>query len=210
MTAISPPLPSSNGRALALDLLERGFLLLLGGWMVARFAPDAFAHPLNLLLLASELLMVVFVLVRRFGPAVNTGRAWGVAVIGTCAPLLVSPVGTAFIPAAVASTMLAAGMAFSVAAKLVLRRSFGIVAANRGVQLGGPYRLVRHPMYLGYLLAHAGFLLATFSAWNVAVYAACWLAMLLRIDAEEGILRADPVYRDYAARVRARLVPGIW
>lgn len=199
-----------NRNSLSLDLLERAFLMLLGSWLVYRFAPGMWEHPINMLLLVSEGLMVLFVLVRRFGPAVNTGRAWTVAIIGTAAPLLVSPDGSQIAPHAFALGLMGLGIFFSIAAKLWLRRSFGIVAANRGVELGGPYQLVRHPMYLGYLFAHVGFLLATISLWNVTVYAACWLAMLLRIEAEEAILSEDELYRDYSERVRYRLLPGIW
>ena len=61
---------------------------------------------------------------------------------------------------------------FKLYGKLALGRSFGIVAANRGVVSSGPYRLVRHPIYLGYLVTHAGFLLSNMSARNVLVYAA--------------------------------------
>ena len=49
----------------------------------------------------------------------------------------------------------AVGVSFSLGAKAFLRRSFGIVAANRKVQRGGPYRLVRHPLMLGFLIALA-------------------------------------------------------
>ena len=38
-----------------------------------------------------------------------------------------------------------------------LGRSFGIVAANRGVKTRGPYRFVRHPTYMGYLICYLGY-----------------------------------------------------
>jgi hypothetical protein len=38
---------------------------------------------------------------------------------------------------------------------------------------GGPYRLVRHPIYFGYLIGHVGFLLANFSWRNATVLACC-------------------------------------
>jgi protein-S-isoprenylcysteine O-methyltransferase Ste14 len=52
------------------------------------------------------------------------------------------------------------GIAFSTWGLLALGRSFGIFVAVRTVVLGGPYRLVRHPMYGGYILASVGLLLA--------------------------------------------------
>ena len=65
-------------------------------------------------------------------------------------------------------------------------------------------------MYLGYLLSHAAYLSMSFSVWNLAVYAACWTAMILRIFVEESVLSEDPQYQEYVARVRSRLIPAVW
>jgi protein-S-isoprenylcysteine O-methyltransferase Ste14 len=45
---------------------------------------------------------------------------------------------------------------------------------------------------------------------NVLAYALCWIAMALRIRAEEAILSRDPAYKSYQGAVRYRLIPGIW
>jgi protein-S-isoprenylcysteine O-methyltransferase Ste14 len=95
-------------------------------------------------------------------------------------------------------------------AKLTLRRSFGAVAANRGVKASGPYRFVRHPMYLGYILSQAGILLAGATIRNILVVASCWLFFVWRIEAEERLLAQDEAYRDFMARTRFRLVPGVF
>ena len=95
-------------------------------------------------------------------------------------------------------------------AKLSLRRSFGIAPANRGVKVGGPYRLVRHPMYSGYLFSHIGILLLMPSLLNLAVYAVSWGAQIFRMLAEERLLSEDPSYRAFAEQVRWRLVPGLF
>ena len=102
------------------------------------------------------------------------------------------------------------GLLCSISAKIFLRRSFGIVPANRGVQREGPYRVVRHPIYFGYLLAQIGFFCVSVSVSNAVVYAACWLAMVLRIRAEEEILGLDPAYAEYQRNVRYRLIPFVW
>ena len=91
-----------------------------------------------------------------------------------------------------------------------LRRSFGVVAANRGVKRSGLYAAVRHPMYLGYLVTYIGAFAVNPSSWN-AVLLSVWLVFeVLRIFAEERILMQDEAYREHAAKVKFRLIPGVW
>jgi protein-S-isoprenylcysteine O-methyltransferase Ste14 len=90
-----------------------------------------------------------------------------------------------------------------------LARSYGIVAADRGLVTRGPYAIVRHPLYSAYILGGVGYLMQSFSLWNVAVdlIAVSW--QLVRIRAEERLLEG-PNYATYRARVRWRLCPGVW
>ena len=85
-----------------------------------------------------------------------------------------------------------------------------LIIPNRGVKITGAYRVVRHPMYAGYLLVHIGVLAVMFSPYNLAVYAIGWTAQILRLLAEERLLGEDPTYRDYMAQVRWRLIPGVF
>jgi protein-S-isoprenylcysteine O-methyltransferase Ste14 len=94
--------------------------------------------------------------------------------------------------------------------KLSLGRSFGLAPANRGVVSSGVYRFVRHPIYLGYLITHVGFVLANPTPANICVLAAADLALMLRARCEEQTLAADDVYRNYMLRVRWRVVPGVF
>jgi protein-S-isoprenylcysteine O-methyltransferase Ste14 len=77
----------------------------------------------------------------------------------------------------------------------------------------GPYRLVRHPSYLGGLLSAAGYGLALGNWLSIIAAAGCDLVGLVRrIQVEEDVLRAGlgpGVYETYATD-RARLLPGIW
>jgi len=75
----------------------------------------------------------------------------------------------------------------------------------------GPYALVRHPGYLGMLLVGATMPLALGSWWALLPGSALVACGLRRVWVEDRFLAASlPGYREYAARVRYRLLPGIW
>jgi protein-S-isoprenylcysteine O-methyltransferase Ste14 len=102
------------------------------------------------------------------------------------------------------------GLCLQTSAKLILWKSFGIVAANRGVKVAGPYRFIRHPIYAGYVLTHIGFLLGFPSLRNAILYLVALMIQSARLMREERILLQDPAYRAYAARTRYRLLPGLY
>ena len=121
------------------------------------------------------------------------------------------PVGAgALIPEQYCAAIMLVGLYVQISAKVVLGRSFGIVAANRGVKVQGPYRVVRHPMYAGYTIIHVGFLLAFPSVLNLALYSSELAIQIARLFREERVLRQDETYREYSARVRYRLIPKIF
>jgi protein-S-isoprenylcysteine O-methyltransferase Ste14 len=98
----------------------------------------------------------------------------------------------------------------SLASLLTLGRRFGVRPALRGLATTGPYRLVRHPIYLAYLFADIGYNL---EEWNVAtllLVAVGWMSLLYRIHAEERVLSRHADWPKYFAQVRYRLVPGLW
>nr|WP_301295606.1 isoprenylcysteine carboxylmethyltransferase family protein [Pseudomonas nitroreducens] len=114
------------------------------------------------------------------------------------------------VPLQVAETLQVAGVLFQIFAKLSLGRSFGLVPANRAVVTGGAYQLVRHPIYLGYFVAHMGFLLGAFSLHNLIVLVFLYGVQFVRIVEEEKVLKLDPLYQDYMTRTRWRFLPGIF
>jgi protein-S-isoprenylcysteine O-methyltransferase Ste14 len=93
---------------------------------------------------------------------------------------------------------------------LSLNRSFGLAPQNRGIKTTGVYRLVRHPMYLGYILAETGFVFDNFSILNLFTLAVSVLFLLLRLRAEERLLRTDPIYKAYAKKIRWKLIPFVF
>ena len=102
------------------------------------------------------------------------------------------------------------GLVLVVVGKLTLGRSFGLVPANRGVVVRGPYALVRHPIYTGYLITHIAFLIAHPHWWNVLVVLTADTALVARALIEERILGGDVEYRAYCQRVGWHLVPGVF
>ena len=188
---------------------ERLFLIPLSVAVIMRIAPQVSAHPHLILFLLGEVLAVALLLLNRRGDTASDIYPVAIAFIGTGAALLVVPQGVRLISDPISLALIVSGSAVSLAAKAFLGRSFGMVAANRGVKDNGIYRFVRHPMYLGYMLSHLGFVLVFFSAANVAIYTVVWACFWLRAKEEEKILLRDPEYQAYASKVRFRLVPGL-
>jgi protein-S-isoprenylcysteine O-methyltransferase Ste14 len=191
-----------------LDGAERVAIVVLYLMMVHRFVGDLADKPANILFIVSEGMIAVMVLFRRGTEAISLRPVdWLTGVLGTALPMLYQPTGGGWVGGAM---LMAAGLLISVGAKLSLRRSFGVIAANRGVKRGGLYAAVRHPMYLGYLVTYIGALALNPSVWN-AVLLSAWLVFeILRIFAEERVLMQDEAYREHAAKVKFRLVPGLW
>ena len=106
--------------------------------------------------------------------------------------------------------IVAAAACLSFVSLLGLGRLFGVRPALRGLATRGPYRLIRHPMYLAYMVADFGYNLQEWNWGTALMVLAGWTALVYRIYAEERILSHDPGWAAYAARVRSRLIPGLW
>jgi protein-S-isoprenylcysteine O-methyltransferase Ste14 len=169
-------------------------------------------HVTGLLLLVGESLVVVLTLLRR--PAITVDRSAVAAIMTTVSlagPALLRPAETQpLAPDAVTALISAVGLLIVVAGKIALGRSFGVVPANRGVVVRGPYTLVRHPIYTGYLITHSAFLMANPVIWNVTVILLADVALILRALMEERVLCADESYRQYCRRVGWHLMPGVF
>src|SRR5262249_30792557 len=85
------------------------------------------------------------------------------------------------------------------------------VVRDQRVISTGPYAVVRHPMYAGGLLLVLGTPLALGSFWELFVIAAMTPVLLMRLVDEERFLSKNlPGYKEYCARVRWRLMPGVF
>jgi len=122
-------------------------------------------------------------------------------------PVLVTP--PEFIRIVAAPLTLGA-FTLGVCGLLYLRRSLSIIPEARRLVTGGPYRLVRHPLYAAEILAAAAVVLARPGLWATLTLVPFIGVQMLRARFEEGLLaRAFPEYGPYAARTR-RLIPFVW
>ena len=95
----------------------------------------------------SEALVVALFLLRRSSSLISRRPSdWIAASGGSFLFLLVRPTEGSILPEQVALLLQISGVLIQGYSKVYLGRSFGVVAANRGVVSSGPYRLVRHPI----------------------------------------------------------------
>ena len=168
-------------------------------------------RPIGLGATALELLIATLFIIRRTPWIVSRSpRAWAAAALGTFGMLAARP---AYHPIGglelLYGIMQGAGALVAAASVISLGRSFGIVAANRGIRTGGPYRFVRHPLYSAYILTETGYLLENPSLRNWCLFVVVMAFQAVRIVEEERTLAEDPAYRDYRERVRSRILPYI-
>jgi protein-S-isoprenylcysteine O-methyltransferase Ste14 len=169
-------------------------------------------RPVGLGLVAQELLVAVLFIVRRSPQGTSRSLvAWVATGVGSFAILFVRPdynplfgLGTLY------TWIQLVGMLCAVTSLLGLGRSFGLVAANRGIKVSGAYRLVRHPAYASYFIAEIGYVLENPSYWNLGILLVVVAGQLVRIAKEEQFLGTDPAYRAYCRRVRYRLIPFVY
>ena len=87
------------------------------------------------------------------------------------------------------------------------------IQTDRGhtVVTSGPYRFVRHPMYVGTILLGVASPLIWGSVWALAMSVVLVLLFIWRTAHEDRTLRRElPGYEDFAAQTRYRLLPGVW
>jgi protein-S-isoprenylcysteine O-methyltransferase Ste14 len=119
-----------------------------------------------------------------------------------------SPGHVAWPAAGLVLVTLAAGL--SLVSLLAMGRFFGVRPALRGLVTSGPYKFIRHPMYLSYVLADIGYNLQEWNSVTVLLVLIGWASLVYRIRAEERVISQHAEWPVYVALARYRLVPGIW
>jgi len=201
-------------RAIVTDLMSRALIVMLFTMLSINLLADFShtGHVTGLLLLVGEALVVILTVVRRRAIQVDRSVAAGIlTMISVAGPPMLRASDVASLVPDVATAMISAvGLGLVVIGKMALGRSFGLVPANRGIVVRGPYTVVRHPIYTGYLITHIGFFMADPTGWNAAVILIADSALILRALMEERVLSADAEYQSYCRRVGWHLVPGVF
>jgi protein-S-isoprenylcysteine O-methyltransferase Ste14 len=157
---------------------------------------------------------MVFLVLRR--PAL--AKAKGLvprftAIGGTYLGLLVvwlpsHPLGLAL--SLISLLLMLGGAGFATFALLHLGRSFSLMAEARRLVTDGPYKAVRHPLYLGEAISMLGLTLQHMSPLAFAILALQCAFQIERMKNEERVLKGlFPEYGAYSAHT-ARLVPGVF
>jgi protein-S-isoprenylcysteine O-methyltransferase Ste14 len=216
--AAAPRRPAGGAAASRAEWLARIAANLAGAVIAATFARASlqfFLHTHRLiggLFLIEQTWFAVAFLVRRPPRAVSwQARSWLVAFAGTFGGLLLRPGGAHPAWGVQAGFGLQlTGLVIAITSLVALGRSFGFVAADRGLRTSGPYAVVRHPVYASYLLIQSGYVLQSQSLRNILIVAFVTACNIGRVLAEEKLLGTSRAYQAYRERVRWRLIPYVW
>ena len=175
----------------------------------------------TLLVMASQVCSAAFLL---FQAGLLCVRRLPIAKAPGLAPKIVALIGANFsflillIPKAPPAPMLAAasslliliGTGCSIFTLTWLGKSFAILPQARKLVTSGPYRFVRHPLYLAEQISAFGLSLQYLQPWGVLIVSVGFLIQLPRMQFEEEILEATyALYKDYKRRT-ARIIPLIY
>ena len=198
-----------------LPLATDTVFIFLAAYLILGYAL-ALLHSRSIFFTASEaffalyLVLSLFLMLIRRKATVFSSRVtdYAYTLLGLGSPLLFQPASRGSLLIGVMLEVV--GAALVLGGLLSLNKSFGLGPENRGIKTRGMYRIVRHPIYSGYVLAEAGFFLNNLSLVNLVALMISVFFLLLRMLAEERLLDSDDEYLEYARRVRWRLIPFLF
>ncbi len=188
----------------------------LSGLRVNSEDSKALVQAISIFAIGLYTLMIACLYILRLNPVSRFAGAWpcAAAILGgflMSALVLLRP--RTDLPIAVqiaASVLVLAGNIFAVLIMVRLGRSFSILPQARRLVTTGPYKIVRHPLYLAEAIATLGALINFISPWALLLVAVQIVLQLVRIRYEERVLSETfPEYAAYA-KTTARLIPGIY
>jgi protein-S-isoprenylcysteine O-methyltransferase Ste14 len=152
----------------------------------------------------------------RRGPAIATSGSITAHVAAVIATWMVSALALLHGPTPAparqlfADVLVVIGTAWAVCSLRFLGRNMSVLAQARQVVDRGPYRWVRHPLYVGEMVSALGLALAANSYAAIGLWLAlCCLQAYRALREEQVLLRALPAYRSYQSRTAA-LLPGVF
>jgi protein-S-isoprenylcysteine O-methyltransferase Ste14 len=177
--------------------------------------------PVYVIHIAMRLSAIAFLLTLAAATMLRTrpsGKASGFeprisALVGTFMmySIVLFPRHELSLPLEMISTILTLiGAVGAIASLSQLGRSFSLMAETRQLVTSGPYRFVRHPLYLAEEIAMVGLFMQFASVWTALLFAVQIAFQLRRMHNEESVLTASfPQYVVYQ-QTTARLIPGIY
>ncbi len=224
--------PGGTWRWVPTRLLPAASLMLLMVLQLTALLADgrtALAHPSWLviagfaraILYAAFLSILVVAVLLREQPFHRDGRllirgtavtaSFLLVILGALAPagpLLLRVPGMI---AGAAAVVTVGGVLLALSAAFELGTNFSFGPQSRRLVVTGPYRLVRHPMYLAELLMAVGIVIVAMHLTLVIGVCVVIVLQVVRISAEEQLLmRTMPTYGTYVRATRCRLIPSVW
>lgn len=168
------------------------------------------SRPSSVFFLTFTVIVIVFVLLRPVPKEASMSLYdWMIAMFGTFLPTLFRSLPGAH-DIMFFQLMQVIGILISLTGLISLNKSFGLVAANRGIKTSGIYKYIRHPLYMGYFVSYTAFWGQNITLQNTGILVLWIMFEILRIFAEEEFLSKDAAYAEYMKKVRWRILPGVF
>jgi protein-S-isoprenylcysteine O-methyltransferase Ste14 len=187
--------------------------------MIESFAPISsfkilkFSHQ-TLLLSFNGLIIFLYFVRHRAQSTCKSLFANSIAFLGTCLPLLLGflskPETINPVAVLLGDFLIGCGIAFSIYSLSHLGKNFSVIPQARKLVQNGPYKIVRHPLYIGELMSSFGVVLVTITFSRMLFFFCLVLCQVYRAYQEEKILaNVFPEYQSYQSKT-ARFIPGIF